>query len=407
MNQIHDSHWNLAKHSLSQSHLLAYPPLDVSHQKKFPAVKKKLHLANISAPERPLRLGFVPLTDCAPLVMAHELGLFQKYGLRVNLSRELGWATIRDKVIYGELDAAHAVAGMPVAATLGLGSIPCECLTALVLNLHGNAITVSESLWKNGVRDGVALREEIQRLRGEKTFTFGAVYPFSSHNFLLRKWLASSGIDPDRDVRIVIVPPPQMVSNLKAGNLDGFCVGEPWNSVAVLQGVGYCMAISAELEPGHPEKVVMVRREFAEHRSTEHVALLAALLEACEFCDAPENHGELINVLVRPEYVGVPEAALRPGIRGKIDLGHGGVRVIRDFNVFHQRNANEPSGEKIAWVLQHMRDSGLCPDDSALNFALGRRVFCADIFEKAARLRASTKTIPASKDKIRNETPVV
>jgi len=374
------------------------------NQKKFSAVKKKLHIANPSAPGRPLRLGFVPLTDCAPLVMAHELGLFRKYGLRVNLSRELGWATIRDKVIYGELDAAHAVAGMPVAATLGLGSIPCDCLTALILNLHGNAITISEKLWKSGVRDGASLREEIRRMRGRKTFTFGAVYPFSSHNFLLRNWLASSGIDPNRDLRIVIVPPPQMVSNLKAGNLDGFCVGEPWNSVAVRQGVGYCVAISAELEPGHPEKVLMVRREFAEHRAGEHVALAAALLEACEFCDAPENHGELIDVLVRPEYVGVPESALRLGVRGEFDFGHGHVRVIRDFNIFHQRKANEPSGEKIAWVLQHMRDSGLCPDHSALNFALGRRVFRADIFEQAARLRASTETIHANEDKIENET---
>jgi len=378
-----------------------------NQQKEILVVKKKLHIATSSAMGRPLRLGFVPLTDCAPLVMAHELGLFRKYGLRVNLSRELGWATIRDKVIYGELDAAHAVAGMPVAATLGLGSIPCDCLAALILNLHGNAITVSEALWKNGVRDGAALREEIRRMRGKKTFTFGAVYPFSSHNFLLRNWLASSGINPDRDVRIVIVPPPQMVSNLKAGNLDGFCVGEPWNSVAVRQGVGYCAAISAELDPGHPEKVLMVRQEFAEHRAGEHLALAAALLEACEFCDAPQNHDELIRVLVRPEYVGVPESVLRLGMRGEFDFGHGQARVIHDFNIFHQRNANEPSGEKIAWVLQHMRDSGLCPEPSALNFALGRRVFRADIFEAAARLQASTRTIHANENKIENETSLI
>ena len=135
-----------------------------------------------------LRLGFVPLTDCAPLVVAQELGLFKKYGLRVVLSRELGWATIRDKVIHGELEAAHAVAGMPVAATLGLNSVPCDCLTALVLNLNGNAITLSQDLWNRGVRDGATLRAEIARTRGKKTFTFGVVYSFSSHHYLLRNW---------------------------------------------------------------------------------------------------------------------------------------------------------------------------------------------------------------------------
>ena len=228
---------------------------------------------------RPLRLGFVPLTDCAPLVLAQELGLFRKYGLAVTLHRELGWATIRDKIIYGELDAAHAVVGLPVAATLGLGSIKCECATALVLNLHGNGITLSNELRKRGVTNVTQLRAEVQKLRGERTLTFGIVSPVSSHNFLLRSWLAGAGINPDRDVRIVVVPPPQMVANLKSGNLDGFCAGEPWNSVAVQAKAGWCAAVSAELDPGHPEKVLMVRSDFAEQREPEHLALVAALIE--------------------------------------------------------------------------------------------------------------------------------
>jgi ABC-type nitrate/sulfonate/bicarbonate transport system substrate-binding protein len=174
-----------------------------------------------------LRVGFVPLTDCAPLVMAEDLGLYQKYGLDVRLHRELGWATIRDKIIYGELDAAHAVAGMPFAATLGLGSVKCDCLTGLVLNLHGNALTLSTPLAQQGVTDGASLRAELIQLRGERTLTFGIVSPVSSHHFLLRTWLSAAGINPDRDVRIVVVPPPQMVANLKSGNLDGCCVGEP------------------------------------------------------------------------------------------------------------------------------------------------------------------------------------
>src|SRR5258708_21515443 len=157
---------------------------------------------------QPIRSGFEPLTDCAPLVMTKELGLFQKHGLQVQLRRELGWATIRDKVVYKELDAAHAVVGMPFAASLGLGCVQCDCLTALVLNQHGSAITLSHELWKRGVRNGPALRDEILRLGNTKALTFGIVYPFSSHNFLLRAWLVAAGINPDRGVRILVVPPP-------------------------------------------------------------------------------------------------------------------------------------------------------------------------------------------------------
>jgi ABC-type nitrate/sulfonate/bicarbonate transport system substrate-binding protein len=333
-----------------------------------------------------LRVGFVPLTDCAPLVMAHELGLFRKYGLRVALSRELGWATIRDKIVHGELDAAHALATMPVAISLGLGSGRCDCLTALVLNLHGNAITLSNELWQRGVRDGVTLREEILQTRSAKMLTFGVVFPFSSHHFLLRAWLSASGINPDRDVRIVVVPPPQMVANLKTGNLDGYCVGEPWNSVAVQARAGWCVATSAELDPGHPEKVLMVRREFAEKRGDEHFALVAALLEACEFCDAPENRGEIVATLARLEYVNATATALRKGFDGEFDFGHGQIRTVPDFNLFHRNNANEPSSDKAAWALQAVRTSGLCKNPSAIDFALGRRVFRPDIFEEAVRL---------------------
>jgi ABC-type nitrate/sulfonate/bicarbonate transport system substrate-binding protein len=317
------------------------------------------------------------------------LELFRKYNLRVTLHRELGWATIRDKVIHGELDAAHALAAMPLAATLGLGSIRCDCITGLVLNLHGNAITLSNELRELGAQDGETLRQVVQKLRKERTFTFGAVAIFSSHRFLLRKWLLNSGIHPERDVRIVIVPPPQMVPNLKAGHLDGFCVGEPWNSVAAQSRVGRCVAVSSELAPGHPEKVLMVRRDFADKHAEEHTALLAALLDACAFCDDPENHAQLAATLARPEYVGAPEAALRRGICGEIDLAKGRLRSPRDFTVFHHHDANEPSVEKVAWVIQHLREVVTGPELSNLTSALGRKVFRSDLFEKAVRLRAS------------------
>jgi ABC-type nitrate/sulfonate/bicarbonate transport system substrate-binding protein len=332
-----------------------------------------------------LRLGFVPLTDCAPLVMAQELGLFKKFNLEVRLSRELGWATVRDKIVHGELDAAHALAAMPLAATLGLGSIASECQTALVLNRHGNAITLSTDLWRRGVRDGQTLREEITRSRREKVFTFGVVFSFSSHRHLFRKWLAAHGINPDRDVRFVVVPPPQMVTNLKAGHLDGFCVGEPWNSLAVHARAGWIAATSAELDPEHPEKVLMVRQDFAARRSHEHLALVAALREACEFCDQPENRARIAATLARPEYVGVPEEILKRGLAGQLDCGNGVLRRIDDFFVFHRDGANDPDGRQAAWALQLVRASGLCPEPAKLNFPLGRRVYRMDLCERAGQ----------------------
>jgi ABC-type nitrate/sulfonate/bicarbonate transport system substrate-binding protein len=345
-------------------------------------VIKNLQTQSGAKRNRELRIGFVPLTDCAPLVMAQELGLFRKQGLRVRLQRELGWATIRDKIIYGELDGAHALAAMPVAAALGLGSIKCECLTGLVLSLHGNAITLSTELHKRGVRDGVSLRDEISRRRREKIFTFAAVAPFSSHYFLLRKWLVKSGIDPECDVRIVIVPPPQMAANLKEGHLDGFCVGEPWNTVAAQAKTGWRVANSADLDPGHPEKVLMARADFAEKREPEHLALLAALLEACAFCDRPENHEQIAATLAEPQFVGVSRAALRPGLRGEIRA------------VFSEQDANEPFDRRMAWIMEQMRSCATAVDPSVFNASLRRRVYRLDIFEKAVRLSQSTK-LPA------------
>lgn len=363
-------------------------------------VIKKSQSVNLFPPKRVLRLGFVPLTDCAPIVMAYELGLFRKYGLHVALSRELGWASVRDKIIYGELDAAHALAAMPVAATLGLGSIACDCLTAMVLNLHGNAITLSNELRERGVHDGQTLCEEIRRARREKTFTFGAVYPYSSHWLLLRRWLASHCIDTERDARIVIVPPPQMAPNLQAGHLDGFCAGEPWNSVAVQSRAGWIAATSAELDSGHPEKVLMVRRDFAERRAGEHIALIASLLEACEFCDAPAHYDEIVSTLSQPKYVGVSAGALRRGITGKLDFGHGVSRRVENFCVFNQDEANEPGSDKAAWVIELVRErlaigaaTGPRKEPSSLDWHKARKVFRPDIFDQAARYRHKNQTL--------------
>lgn len=333
---------------------------------------------------RPLRLGFVALSDCAPIVMAKELGLYAKYGLTVELHREVGWATIRDKVLYGELDAAHAPAGLVVAASCGLGSVQVECLTGLVLNLNGNAITLSQSLWKKDVRDGRTLRREITH--SDELYTFGVVHTYSSHNLLLREWLRSHRIEPDRDVRIVVVPPAQVHANLKAGHLDGYCVGEPWNSLAVLSKTGWCVATSDEIAPRHPEKVLMVRRDFAERSSREHLALIAALLEACEFCARPENRERLMEILAQPEYVNAPIQALRMGMAGTFDYGNGRIEKHSSFHLFAGEGVNAPTPDKAAWVVRNLLKSGVVKDASLIPVERTGDWFRADLFQQAAQL---------------------
>jgi ABC-type nitrate/sulfonate/bicarbonate transport system substrate-binding protein len=315
--------------------------------------------------------------------MAQELGLFTKRGLRVELAREVGWATVRDKMIYRELEAAHAPAGMVFAATFGLGSIPVPCLTALVLNLQGNAITLSEALWKSGVRDGTGLAASLRKRDRTRPLTLGIVSPFSSHHFLLNAWLLAHGIDPARDVRIVVVPPPQVFLNLRAGYLDGYCVGEPYNSLAVLGGEGWCAATSESIAPLHPEKVLMVRQDFAEDHHAEHLALVAALHEACRFCDQPANRERIMETLAEPQFIGAPIQALRMSMAGSFDFGHGHIEKMADFHLFYRKRANLPSLERAGWVLAQMRACQLLPDPAVVEAGAAAKAFRPDLFAAA------------------------
>jgi two-component system, oxyanion-binding sensor len=320
---------------------------------------------------QPLRVGFVPLSDCAPIVMAQELNLFAKYGLKVQLSREIGWASLRDKICYGQLDAAHALAPMAVALTLGLGVPATPSLTGLVLNLEGNGITLAKRFWPGDAPDEAALGQRIQD--SPAPLLFGIPFLFSAHHFLLRRWLHGLGLVPDRVARFVVVPPPQMPSHLRAGNLDGYCVGEPWNRLATLSNIGWLAATSAQLDPGHPEKVLLLRRDFAEGRSEEHVALIAALLDACSFCQAPENALEIAQVLARPNYVNTSVVSLQDA------LGP----------IFHGPAVNDPSAAKAAWVVDNFRKSGLNLEQSVALASAGPATFRTDIFQQGLRRQHS------------------
>jgi two-component system, oxyanion-binding sensor len=325
-----------------------------------------------------LRIGYMPLIDAAPLVVAKQLGLFARVGLDVQLHREIGWATVRDKIIHGEFEAAHAPAPMLWSAQLGSGCPPCEVLTALVLNQHGNAITLAQSTWLAGVRDGETLRPHVARRRANERFTVGIPFRHSSHHLLLRRWLAAAGFESTRNVQVVVVPPTQMVQRLKAGLIEGYCVGEPWNSVAVRDGIGWCPAWSSALMPGVPEKVLMVRRLFAETYPAEHAALIGVLLEACAWCEEPENRPRIAEILAEGNFIDAPREALLPALTGSFDCGNKVVRSIPEFLVFHGAETNVPAVSAARKLQEQLLAAGTFENDERL-VTLPEKLFREDI----------------------------
>ncbi len=337
-----------------------------------------------SSRARRLRVGFVPLIDCAPLMVAKEQGIFGDFGLEVTLIRQPGWASVRDKISSGELDATHALAGLAFATTFGIGCAPAACISGLLLNTHGDAITLSQRWIDAGIDSAVALAASLRRGAFARPPVLGVVHPVSTHHFLLREWLEAAGIRPAEEVAIVTVPPQLMGRNLAAGHLDGFCVGEPWNTEAVVSGHGKCVATSAALSPLHPEKALVVRQEFAQRRSDEHARLTGALLEACRFCDVCENAEWLARWLARPEYVRLPEDLLLRSLRGEVLSANCGERLR--LHRFFGEEVNRPSTEKANWLLNRMGAAGLLAG-AVRGRAGGGDVFQPEWYDRAAEPR--------------------
>jgi nitrate/nitrite transport system substrate-binding protein len=274
----------------------------------------------VTGPEKQeLRIGFTPLTDAAPIAVALEHGFFARHGLRVSLSREPSWSNIRDKLAAGVLDAAHALAPMPLAATLGVGPLQQPTVTALSLGLGGNAIAVSTDLRRE--LDSVDARAgadplacgralggvaRARRARGAPPLRIGTVFPVSMHTYELRYWLAACGVEVGHDVSLRVVPPPRMAAELAAGAIDAFCVGEPWSTVAQQRGSGEILLAAHDIWSHAPEKVLAVSLDWADRHPATHRALLCALLEAARWCDEPENRAQLARLLAAGGYVGAP-----------------------------------------------------------------------------------------------------
>ncbi|HWG32401.1 MAG TPA: CmpA/NrtA family ABC transporter substrate-binding protein [Steroidobacteraceae bacterium] len=313
-------------------------------------------------------LGFIPLLDSASLVVAAERGFAAQEGIELTLVRETSWANIRDRLIIGHFDAAHLLGPMAVASTLGIGHVRVPLIAPFALGRGGNAITASLRLWEQMERAGAvpgghprlqgAALERVVAARNSahlEPLTFGMVYPFSCHNYELRYWLAASGIDPNRDVRLVVIPPPFLVDALRAGQIDGFCVGEPWNSVAVNAGAGVIVTATTAIWPMSPEKVLGCRPEWAQRHPMQLASLLRALYRASQWCEQAENHADLAQLLAQPRYVGAPAELLRRGLENALVLRHGSpAAAIPDFYVPAARAATFPWVSHALWFYSQM-----------------------------------------------------
>lgn len=359
-----------------------------------------------------VRTGIIPLVDCAVPAAAVECGFAKAEGIELLLSKEVSWANIRDKVNLGHLDCAQMLAGMPVASSLGIGHVRVPTIAPCALGLNGNAITVSLDLYRQmadaadlGGNEGpagtvAALRSVIdaRKARGEAPLTFGMVFPFSCHNYELRYWMAAGGIDPDTDVRLVVIPPPLMVESLGAGHIHGFCVGEPWNSIAVDAGLGRIVATKAEIWRMSPEKVLGVPTAWAETHPEALASLIRAFDKAAAWCDVPENKSELADFLSLDRYTGIPRDILMHSLSGQMPLGPDGpVRAEPDFIVFHRNAATFPWKSQALWIYSQMVRWGQVRA-SAEAEAVVRNVYRPDLYRSA--LGSRNVALPGSNAKL-------
>jgi bicarbonate transport system ATP-binding protein len=345
-----------------------------------------------------LELGFVPLIACAPLAVAQEEGLFAKHGLdEVHLVRETSWRGIVDGLVGGYLDGAQTPAGLPVWLTLGgHQNKPVPVVSGLTMTRNGNGITLAKKYYQQGIHTASQLRNYLQEQTQPPML--GIVHPASMHNLLLRYWLAAAGIDPDRDVRLKTMPPAQMVADLKAGTIDGYCVGEPWNVRAALEGLGFTVATDQELWLDHPGKVLGVREDWAMRYPNTHIALVKALLEACHYCDQPQHREEIRHLLARPEYLGMDVRYIYLGEPGKLTCELNQPEYAH--HRFYGEGLNRPSRTEHLWIMTQLARWGDVPFPRNWLEIL-ERVCRVNVFTIAARELGLLGTAQTSRSPIR------
>jgi nitrate/nitrite transport system substrate-binding protein len=390
--------------------------------------------------EKPqLKLGFIKLTDMVPLAIAYEKGYFEDEGLFVTLEPQANWKVLLDRVIDGELDGAHMLAGQPIAATIGFGT-KADVVTAFSMDLNGNATTVSNEVWTamlprlpkdaqgkpmHPIGAG-ALKPVVQQFRANgKPFKMAMVFPVSTHNFELRYWLAAGGLHPgyyspsdvsgqiDADVQISVTPPPQMPATLEAGTINGYSVGEPWNQQAIFRNVGVPVITDYEIWKNNPEKVFGVTKAWAEQNPNTHLAVVKALIRAAMWLDAGNgaNRKEAAEIISRPQYVGADVQVIANSMTGTFEYGKGDVRSLPDFNVFFRYHATYPYYSDAIWYLTQMRRWGQIPEARPDQWYhdTARQVYLPDVYLRAASMlsaegKASKSDFPFGTDGYRPPT---
>lgn len=352
------------------------------------------------APQRVLheriRIGFMPLLDAAVPVIAARAGFARRQGLEIELVRETSWANVRDRLAIGHFDAAHLLAPLPIAAAFGLTPYDVPLLAPMVLASGGNAITVSRKVWEamrsadpnvvanDPVSTGRALRRAIEarRERGDPQLAFVVVHPFSSHNYELRYWLAAAGIDPERDIAIAILPPPYMGDALAAGRIDGFCVGDPWNSRAARLGHGAVILTKPAIWPRSPDKVLGVRADWAEANHDLLCRLLAALLDSARWCADPVNRDILVSIMSDESVLDVDPEDVLAALSGRMPLADG-ERLVPGMLEFEAGEANRMRAADARFYAEQMQRWGqvALPEDTASRLA---RIFATEALEQAA-----------------------
>jgi nitrate/nitrite transport system substrate-binding protein len=377
--------------------------------------------AGLKLEKEQLKLGFIKLTDMAPLAIAYEKGFFEDEGLYVTLEPQANWKVLLDRVITGELDGAHMLAGQPLGATIGFGT-KADIVTAFSMDLNGNAITISNDVW-NAIKSGLpadaqgkprhpikadVLKPVIAKAKADgKPFRMAMVFPVSTHNYELRYWLASGGIHPGfyspsdvsgqirADVLLSVTPPPQMPATLEAGTINGYCVGEPWNQQAIFKNVGVPVVTDLEIWKNNPEKVFGVTKTWAEKNPNTHLALVKALIRAGMWLD--ENNGanrkEAAQILARSEYVGADYRVIANSMTGTFEYGRGDKRSLPDFNVFFRNYATYPYYSDAVWYLTQMRRWGQIPDSKSDQWyaEVAKNVYRPEVYLKAAQLLVDEK----------------
>jgi nitrate/nitrite transport system substrate-binding protein len=352
-----------------------------------PPATKAVTGGSSTAPEvTDLRFGIIALTDCSPIVIAHEKGFFKKHGINSTIVKGASWAAIRDALSYGDLHATHMLIGMPIASTMGLGgSKRVPMVIPWLLNRNGQAITM-KAAWKGQVAaDPKVLAPFAAEAKAKGSpLTFAMTFPPGTHAMWTRYYLGAGGIDPDKDIALITVPPAQMIANMKVGKMDGFCVGEPWNARAIADGIGYTGITTQEIWKDHPEKVCAFTQEFADKNPKTVKAVLKALHEASVWLDHMPNRVEQAQIVSRPTYINCPPESILGRLTGKYDYGDGRTKQDEHYMIFNARNCNYPQPKYAVWWMTQFRRWGMV--DSAPDYAaIASQVMRPDLYEEAMK----------------------